>query len=36
VVRLLRKRPSMKETGLLWRLQDSLAESVAEQGRLKG
>lgn len=34
VVRLLRKRPSLKETGLLWKLQHSLAESVAEQERL--
>jgi len=33
---MLRKRPSLKETGLLWKLQASLAESVAEQERLQG
>ena len=35
VVELLRKRPSLKQTGLLWKLQASLAEAVAEQGRLQ-
>ncbi|KAL4422509.1 hypothetical protein ABPG75_008706 [Micractinium tetrahymenae] len=36
VVHMLRKRPSLKQTGLLWKLQASLAESVAEQERLRG
>ena len=36
VVNLLRKRPSLKQTGLLWRLQASLHETVEEQERLRG
>ncbi|KAI7840130.1 hypothetical protein COHA_006169 [Chlorella ohadii] len=36
VVNLLRKRPSLKPSGLLWKLQASLAEAVTEQERLKG
>ena len=36
VVNLLRKRPSLKQTGLLWKLQASLHDAVEEQERLKG
>ena len=36
VVALLRKRPSIQETGLLWQLQASLHETAEEQERLKG
>lgn len=35
-VRQLRARSSLKEGGLLWKLQASLAETVAEQERLQG
>ena len=33
---MLRKRTSLQQTGLLWKLQASLAESVTEQERLRG
>lgn len=35
-VRLLRARSSIKEGGLLWKLQASLAEAVADQEQLQG